>query len=92
MYIDADTIIKVGSLLTAFGILIGGIIAVYKQIETNRRQSEEIRAVQEEQTVLCYGMKGALQGLIEQGCDGPCKDALDRLDTHLNEKAHTTDL
>lgn len=92
MYIDADTIIKVGSLLTAFGILIGGIIAVYKQIETNRRQSEEIRAVQEEQTVLCYGMKGALQGLIEQGCDGPCKDALDRLDKHLNKKAHTTDL
>ena len=32
----------------------------------------------------------AMQGLIESGCNGPCKDALGKLDKHLNQKAHTS--
>ena len=34
----------------------------------------------------------ALEGLIEQGCDGPCKDALTLLDKHLNKSAHRPEL
>ena len=37
---------------------------------------------------MCYGIKACLQGLVEQGCDGPVHDALDKLDKHLNQKAH----
>ena len=92
MYIDADTIIKAASLLAAFGALIGAVIAIYKQVESNKRQSEVIKEMQEEQTIICYGLRGALQGLIEQGCDGPCKDALQMLDKHLNKSAHRPDL
>lgn len=80
------------SVLTACGALIGAVIAVYKIIEVNKRQSEIIKAMQEEQTIICYGLKGALQGLIEKGCDGPCKDALQMLDKHLNKSAHRPDL
>lgn len=47
--------------------------------------------MQEEQTLICYGLRGALQGLIEQGCNGPCKEALAKLDKHLNQKAHGQD-
>ena len=36
------------------------------------------------------GGLGVLQGLIESGCNGPCKDALGKLDKHLNQKAHTS--
>ena len=92
MYIDADTIIKTASLLAACGALIGAVIAVYKQIESNKKQSEVIMEMQEEQTIICYGLRGALQGLIEQGCDGPCKEALSMLDKHLNKSAHRPDL
>ena len=92
MYIDADIIIKAASLLAAFGALIGAVIAVYKQIESNKKQSEAIKEMQEEQSIICYGLRGALQGLIEQGCDGPCKDALSMLDKHLNKSAHRPDL
>ena len=55
-------------------------------------QLKVIKAMQEEQTLICYGLRGALQGLIEQGCDGPCKDALNLLDKHLNKEAHHPDL
>ena len=92
MYIDADTIIKAASLLAALGALVGAVIAVYKVLESNKKQSEVLKAIQDEQTIICYGLRGALQGLIEQGCDGPCKDALTMLDKHLNKGAHKTDL
>lgn len=92
MYIDADTIIKAAALCTAVGVLFTAIVTVYKVFEINKKQSEIIKAMQEEQTLICYGLKGALQGLIEQGCDGPCKDSLDKLEKHLNKKAHSTDL
>ena len=43
---------------------------------------------QAELQILCYGLRGALQGLIETGCNGPCKEALKLLDKHLNKSAH----
>lgn len=92
MYIDADTIIKAASLLGALGALAGAVVAIYKVVETNKKQSEIIKAMQDEQTIICYGLRGALQGLIEQGCNGPCKDALNMLDKHLNKEAHHPEL
>ena len=92
MYIDADVIIKLASLLAALGALTGAVIAVYKQIENDKKQSEAIKEMKEEQTIICYGLKGALQGLIEQGSNGPCKEALQMLDKHLNKTAHRPDL
>lgn len=91
MYISADTVIKVAALLAASSTLIGVVIKAYKTIEKNDKQSEEIKAIREEQTIICYGLRGALQGLIESGCNGPCKDALNTLDKHLNKSAHKTE-
>ena len=52
MYIDADTIIKAASLLGAIGALVAAIVSVYKVIESNKKQSEFINAIQEEQTLM----------------------------------------
>lgn len=90
MYIDLDTIKEVASAITSVGVIIGVVVAVFKVFQINKKQSEFIKAIEDEQTLLCYGLKGALQGLIEQGCDGPCKDALSKLEKHLNQKAHET--
>lgn len=90
MYIDLDAIKEVASAITSIGVIIGVVVAVFKVFQINKKQSEFIKAIEDEQTLLCYGLKGALQGLIEQGCDGPCKDALSKLEKHLNQKAHET--
>ena len=87
-----EKIITAASLITALGVIIGAIVAVYKIVENNRKQNAVIERMQEEQTIICYGLTGALQGLIEQGCNGPCKDALAMLDKHLNKSAHKSDL
>lgn len=88
MYITADTIIRCAAVLTAMGV-IGGVVAyIVRLVQRDRRQSQAIREMREEQTLICYGLRGALQGLIEQGCNGPCRDALTKLDKHLNQAAH----
>jgi len=90
MYIDADIIIKAASLVGALGVLTGVVIAVYKVIAQNKAQTEVIRAVRQEQTVICYGLLACLKGLQEQGCNGPVTEARERLEKHLNQKAHST--
>ena len=88
MYIDIETINAVAKLIGSLGIIGGVLIAVYKFVERDKKQSKLIKDIQTEQTLLCYGIKACLQGLAEQGCDGPVHDALDKLDKHLNQKAH----
>lgn len=99
MTITPDMIIRLASLVAAIGALISGIVAVYKAVramdkvvENNKRQNAEIAEIREEQTISCYALQGCLKGLIEQGCDGPCKDALELLNKHLNKKAHKPNL
>ena len=91
MYIDADTINNIAKLVGSLAILGGVAVAAYKYIERDKRQSKLIQDIQEEQTLLCYGIKACLQGLAEQGCNGPVHEALDKLDKHLNKKAHKVD-
>lgn len=88
MYIDVDTINSLAKLIGSVGIISGVFIALYKFVERDKKQGELIKGIQEEQTLLCYGIRACLQGLIEQGCNGPVHDALDKLDKHLNQKAH----
>lgn len=92
MYLDAGNIITMASLLSALGAVIGIIITAYKFIEADARQTAAIKRMEDEQTLICYGLKGALEGLIERGCNGPCKDALAKLEKHLNQSAHRADL
>lgn len=88
MYINWETIITVGKIIGALGVITSTVVALYKTVESVRLQKQDIRSIKEEQTLLCYGLRGALQGMIEQGCNGPCKDALDKLEKHLNKEAH----
>ncbi len=92
MWIDVDTIIKAAAFVTALGVLGGVAVSLYKASDRDRKQSEIIKEMIAEQSLICYGLRGALQGLIEQGCNGPCKDALEKLNKHLNQEAHHNDL
>ncbi|MDO5765666.1 MAG: hypothetical protein Q4P84_08215 [Elusimicrobiales bacterium] len=91
MYIDIETINSLAKLVGSLAVLGGVVVAAYKYIERDKKQSELIKDIQQEQTMLCYGIRACLQGLVEQGCDGPVHDALDKLDKHLNQKAHKVD-
>ena len=65
MSITMDNIIKLAALITAAGTIIGVFTTIYKVIERDKRQSRIIEELQAEQLVICKGLRGALQGLIE---------------------------
>lgn len=88
MYINANSIIEIAAIISALTVIIGGIIAVYEVFRGNKQQTDEIKQMQKEQRIICEGLKGALEGLIENGCNGPCKTALQKLEEYLNETAH----
>ena len=88
MYIDGDTIIYWAKLIGAIAAIGGAAWAVVKIIVRDKHPTEIIKGMQRVQELFCYGLRGALAGLIEQGCNGPCKDALEKLNKHLNQKAH----
>ena len=121
MYVDAQTIITAGAVLTA---LVGFVTLgwkLFKWINHQKEQDQEItnikaqhkkdiddlkaehtkdmaevkamhnkdtEGIQEEQTVVVYGLLACLKGLAEQGCDGPVSEAIDRIEKHINKKAH----
>ena len=91
MYIDIEAINAAAKLIGSLGVIGGVLIGLYKFIERDKRPSKLIKDIQSEQTLLCYGIRACLQGLVEQGCDGPVHDALDKLDKHLNKAAHGED-
>ena len=81
--------------LITLAAVLGAVAAIFKYYNKGydfvKRQEEQdkiIKAIQEEQTLLTYGVLACLKGLKEQGCDGPVTDAIDRIEKHLNKKAH----
>lgn len=60
-----------------------------KDIEaTRKKESEDLKAVKDELCILSYGMLAALDGLQQLHCNGNVTKAHDRLEKHLNQKAH----
>ena len=86
--ITADTLIKMGALLTALGVIGGVVFWCFKFVERNKKQDAELKAILKEQTLICFGVLACLKGLKEQGCNGPVTAALDKLEKHLNQAAH----
>lgn len=74
--------------ITALGVIFGAIFAVHKWFLKQEKQDKDIKAIKEEQIVLTQGVLACLQGLHEQGCNGPVTAAIDKLETHLNKQAH----
>lgn len=56
--------------------------------EIDTAREEDKKALQEELTLIIYGLQACLQGLKAQGCKGPVSDAIDKIDKYINQKAH----
>ena len=88
MYVNVNTIIMAGSLLTAVVVIFSAIFAVYKWYLKQNQQDVEIERVKSEQCLLTYGILACLKGLKEQGCNGPVTEAIAKIEKHINKQAH----
>lgn len=78
----------IAATITALGVIFGAIFAVHRWFLKQEKQDKDIKAIKEEQTVLTQGVLACLQGLHEQGCNGPVTATIEKIETHLNKQAH----
>ena len=103
MYISLDVLVKVLTALSvAAGLITLCVTAIKRKANEDAklkslqedvvRQKEESanvrRSCHEEQTLIIFGLLACLKGLQEQGCNGPVTVAVQKIEKHLNIKAH----
>jgi hypothetical protein len=99
IHIDAQTIITAAALLTALGSMIALFIKIHNWFLEQKKQSvkiealekkhnEDMKAEKEETQLICYALAACLDGLQQLGCNHTVTDAKNKMDKHLNEKAH----
>jgi hypothetical protein len=99
MTINTDAIIEIGKIIGAVGVIAGVIFAFVKWLLKQDKQScdikllheqheKDLRDVQEELCIVNYAVFAALDALKQQGYNGGVTDARDKLEKHINNKAH----
>lgn len=81
-------ITAIAGAITALGVIFGAVFAAYKWFLKQEKQDKDIKVIKEEQTILTEGILACLKGLKEQGCNGPVTDAIEKIETYLNKRAH----
>ena len=99
MTVDTGAIIEASKIIGAVGVIAGVIFAFVKWVLKQDKQSVDIKElqehhdsdlkeVQEELCVVNYAVLAALDALKQQGYNGGVTEARDRLEKHINKKAH----
>ena len=83
-----QTIITAASVVAAIVALFKYYNRGYDFVKRQKEQDEFIKDTQEELTLLTYGVLACLKGLREQGANGPVTEAIDKIEKHVNQRAH----
>lgn len=75
----------VGAVVTLFKYYNKG----YNLVQHQKEQDKFISETREELTILTEGILACLKGLHEQGANGPVTEAIGKIETHINQKAHS---
>lgn len=97
--LNVQSIITAGAVVGALTALIALFVKIVRWIDHQKEQDKDIedirqqmvqhnRETKEEQTLLTYGILACLKGLQQQDCNGPVTEAINRIEKHLNQKAH----
>lgn len=103
MYITLDMVAKVVSVVSVLAGLIAALVTAIKRRAKEKEKVAELeqridedeektaavrKSCHEEQALIIYGLLACLKGLQEQGCDGPVTIAINKIEKHINQKAH----
>ena len=94
-----QTIITAAAVLGAAAAIVAYFAKIVRWVDKQKKQDNDIKALRdthmsdmahmkEEQTLIVYGLLACLKGLKEQGCNGPVTEAIDKMEKHLNKRAH----
>lgn len=98
---DSQTIIAFAALIAAIFALYTYFAKVVHFMDNEKKQDEKIehlrkhhdedmQSIKDEQTIIVYGLLACLKASSQPGVDSDklVKDAIDKIEKHLNKKAH----
>lgn len=99
MYLDADMIIKIAAVLGALSAIGAAAYKLIKWLqeqgkqskdieELRKKQAADIQDLKDEQCLMSYAMLACLDGLKQLNCNGAVTEAHNKLEKHLNQRAH----
>lgn len=88
MYITSQTIQTAAAVITATIVIFSAFFAVYRWYLKQNKQDGDIKELKDEQCLMSYAMLACLDGLKQLGANGNVTDAHNKLEKHLNQKAH----
>ena len=88
MTINAESLKTAAEIISAVAVIFGVVFACYRWYLKQNKQDDDIKAIKEENTLICYGLKACLDGLEQLGANHTVPIAKDKLEKHLNKSAH----
>lgn len=88
MYININTVLTAASLLTAIVAIFSAIFAAYRWYLKQNQQDEEIKDIKSELCLLTYGIEACLDGLEQLGANHNVTATKQKINKHINKKAH----
>lgn len=88
MLITAQTIITAAAVIGALVTIFGVVFAAYRWYLRQNKDTEEIKRLKKENTLICFALSACLDGLIQLGANHTVPVAKDKLDKYLNQSAH----
>jgi len=85
---NATDIISLAAVVGAAVALINYTNRAFLWLHKTTQQSEDLKAVKEEQRILCIGLSACLDGLIQLGANHEVPKAKKALDDYLTSQAH----
>lgn len=86
-----QSVVGAAAIIGAMVAMVSYLRKLFGWFERQEMQDKEIKEIKEEQSLLTYGILACLRGLKEKGCNGPVTEAIDKIEKHLNKKAHGGD-
>ena len=83
-----QSFVAAAAVVAALVALLNYVKKVFGWFDRQEKQDKEIKDIKEEQALLTEGILACLKGLSEQGCDGAVTEAIGKIETHINSKAH----
>ena len=83
MKIDVQSLVLILGLVGTVGGMIAALFRLFSRFERMEKQAAHRK---EDSEILLRTQLGVLEGLIEQGCNGPCKHAREELIAYMAER------
>lgn len=88
MTIDAGMLKTIAEIISSATVIFGVIFACYRWYLKQNKQDEDIKAMKDENALICFALQACLDGLEQLGANHSVPKAKEKLEKHLNKLAH----